>query len=172
MYNRFSVHQKILIVAFFGVIAFALFMYVTSAPTLKNKQFVESVDSTSSDQQKVQSVLLKDVHYGYVYLDSIKILTKQISGFNNSQRISSNRISSKATINIKGYEYEFLGKDDGVQWRNAYKAELEEAGINYDEKERLLTMKYDKGYVLIPYQILMQLTLVVDKMNKDNSVKK
>lgn len=172
MNYRFSVQQKILIVAFFGVIAFALFMYVTSVPTLKHKQFIESVDSIGSDQQKVQSVLLKDVHYGYVSLDSIKILTTQLPGFNNSQRISSNRISSKATINVKGYEYEFLGKDDGVQWRSAYKAVLEEAGINYDEKERLLTMKYDKGYVLIPYQILMQLTLVVDKMNKDNSVKK
>lgn len=172
MYNRFSVHQKIIIVAFFGVVTFALFMYVTSVPTLKDKQFVESVDSISSDQQKVQSVLLKGVHYGYVSLDSIKILTKQLPDFNNSQRISSNRISSKATINVKGYEYEFFGKDDGVQWRNAYKDMLEEAGINYGEEERLLTMKYDKGYVLIPYQILMQLTLVVDKMNKDNSVKK
>lgn len=172
MYNRFSVHQKILIVAFFGVIAFTLLMYITSAPTLKDRQFVEQVDSISSVQQKVQSVLRKDVHYGYVSLDSIKILTKQLPGFNNSQRISSNRLTSKASINVKGYEYEFLGKDDGIQWRNAYKEALEESGISYDEKERMLTMKYDKGYVLIPYQILMQLTLVVDKMNKDNSVEK
>lgn len=171
MANRFSVHQKILIVAFIGVIVFGVFMCLTSAPTLKQHQLVEGMDSIDNTQQNPSCDLLKDVHYGYVSLDSIKILTKQLPGFNNSQRISSNRITSKASINVKGYEYQFLGKDDGVQWRNAYKKELEEEGIYYDEKERLLTMKYDKGYVLIPYQILMQLTLVVDKNNNDNNVK-
>lgn len=172
MYSKFSIQQKILIGIFIAVLGWTVFMFSTSSPAMKHNQSIENMDSLKSKSKKKHNTLIREIHYGYVNLDSIKTLTKQLPEFNNSKRISTSRIKDRATIDIKGYEYQFFGKDDGKQWRNAYKEEFEKAGISYDEKDGLLTMKYDKGCVLIPYQILMQLTLVVDRNNKDNGVKK
>lgn len=165
MYSRFSILQKLLIAFFIVVVGFAVFLFFTSSPTIKHYELVESADSVKNTTQNDQTILRKDIHYGYVNLDSIRTLTKLLPNFNNSKRISTNRIKDKATIDVKGFEYEFFGKDDGKQWRRAYKESLNSEGFNYDEGKGVLTMKYDKGCVLIPYQVLMQLTLAVNKNN-------
>lgn len=117
-------------------------------------------DSISLSNNIITSVT-QDYHYGYINLDSIKTLTKKISGFNNSKRISVNQIRRYATIDCTGYEFEFLGKEGRKTWWQKHCSNFNEAGIRIIEEngKRKLELPYKDGYVLIPYQILFCLTL-------------
>ena len=164
-YYSLSVQQKILVAIFIGVIGCAILMFTMASPILKFNPIEGSVDITPVKKTNNQNVLQENVHYGFVNLDSIKILTGQLPKFNNYSRIDISRIQNSASINVCGYEYMFFGKDEGKQWWKAYGDSLNSKGISYDEKEGKLTLKYKEGHILIPYQILMQLTLYVDKNN-------
>ena len=159
MYNRLSIQQKILVIVFLGVLLSAVLMFYKAPIDFKQDQNEEEKTQIEQDNK---NRLQEGIHYGYINLDSIKELTKKIPDFRSGSRIDRHLISSEVSINVKGYEPAFFGKDDGKQWWGAYREELKKKGITYDEIEGNLTMKYKDGYILMPYQVLMQLTLFVE----------
>lgn len=159
MYNRLSIQQKILVIIFLAILFSAILMFYKAPINLEQSQKVEEVTQTEQDKK---NRLQEGIHYGYINLDSIKELTKRIPNFNNRTRIDKHPLKSEVSINVEGYEYAFFGSDNGRPWWDAYREELQEKGIIYDEREGNLTMKYKDGHIFMPYQVLMQLTLFVE----------
>lgn len=159
MYNRLSIQQKILVIIFLGVLLSAILMYYKAPIDFKPSQKVEVTTQTDQDNT---NILQEGIHYGYINLDSIEELTKKTPNFRSRIRIDRHPLKSAVSINVQGYEYVFFGSDNGTQWWDAYRAELEKKGITYNEETGNFTMKYKDGYILMPYQVLMQLTLFVE----------
>lgn len=159
MYNRLSIQQKILVIIFLGVLLSAILMFYKAPIDFKSSQEVEE---TTQTKQENTTILQEGIHYGYINLDSIEELTKKIPNFSSRTRIDRHPFKSTVSINVQRYEYVFFGSDNGEQWWDAYRAEFEKKGITYNKETSNFTMKYKDGYILMPYQVLMQLTLFVE----------
>lgn len=117
-----------------------------------------NLEEAQSSEEIRKDALIRDIHYGYICLDSLKTLTGTIKGFDNSKRISKPLLKKHINIDITGYENDILGTGWGnwIGENGRFKEQLLSEGIYLSNNDNIheLVLPYDGGFVLIPYQML------------------